>query len=322
MFKVFLNDNKSFECDSKETIISAALKNGIFLDHSCLSGRCSSCKFKVIKGNSLASEPEISLSEEDLSNNYILTCVRKPLSDLFIDTEDLSLFGLKKPLLLPTKVSAFENLTDSILKVKLRLPPAQNFKFIEGQYVDIIKGSIKRSYSIASSSSSDYLDLFIKKYDGGLMSHYWFNDLAINDLLRIEGPKGTFFLRNHLDKDTLVFVCTGTGIAPIKSIIESESFNEKTKFFKEIFVFWGMRYQKEIFWKPKNNRVKFIPVLSSKFKKRQYVQDKISDYNFNFNKTIVYACGSDSMIRQLKIKMLNSGLLDKDFYSDSFIQSM
>jgi CDP-4-dehydro-6-deoxyglucose reductase len=83
-----------------------------------------------------------------------------------------------------------------------------------------------------------------------------------------------------------------------------------------------MRYQKEIFWKPKNNRVKFIPVLSSKFKKRQYVQDKISDYNFNFNKTIVYACGSDSMIRQLKIKMLNSGLLDKDFYSDSFIQSM
>ncbi|SIS84571.1 FAD-binding oxidoreductase [Belliella pelovolcani] len=321
MFKVFLKDNTSFECESGDTIVNAAMKNGVFLDHSCLSGRCSSCKFKVIKGDSIASENEISLSEDDVNKNYILTCVRKPLSDIYLDAEDLSSFGLKKPKTLPSKVASFEKLTDLILKVKLRLPPTQNFEFIEGQYVDIIKGSIKRSYSIASSSSSDNLEFLIKNYEGGFMSQYWFNDLAINDLLRIEGPKGTFFLRNNHDKDTLVFVGTGTGIAPIKSIIESENFDEKTKHIKNIFIFWGMGYSEEIFWKPNNSRVKFVPVLSRETDRKLYVQNVIFDYHFNLESTVVYACGSDIMISELKSKFLNSGLNEKDFFSDSFVQS-
>lgn len=321
MFKIFLKDNKSFDCDSDDTIIRAALKNGVFLDHSCLTGRCSSCKFKVLDGKSIASESEISLTKNDINQNFILTCVRKPLSDIYLDAEDLSHFGLTKPKIFPAKVSSFEKLTDSIIKVKLRLPPNQNFEFIEGQYVDIIKGPIKRSYSIASASSSDSLEFFVKNYDGGLMSNYWFNELAINDLLRIEGPKGTFFLRNNPDKDTLVFVGTGTGIAPIKSIIESENFNEKTKSFKKIFVFWGMRYKEEIFWKPNNSRVELVPVLSRETEKKQYVQDVIENFKFDTVKTVVYACGSDAMILNVKNNLLSSGLLESDFYSDSFVQS-
>jgi CDP-4-dehydro-6-deoxyglucose reductase len=322
MFKIYLKNNKSFFCDSDETIINSAIKNNIFLNHSCLLGRCSSCKFKVLNGQSYAIDSEVSLTKKDLDQNFILACVRKPLSDIYLEAEDLSDFELKKPKILPAKIFNFEKMTGSIIRVTLKLPPTQKFEFLEGQYVDIIKGSIKRSYSIANSSSSGVLDFFIKNYDGGLMSNYWFGNLAVNDLLRIEGPKGTFFLRNNQDKNTLVFIATGTGIAPIKSILESESFNEKSKNFKRIFVFWGMRYENEIFWRPDNSRVVFIPVLSRESKKKLYVQDLIDNYNFNTKETVVYACGSDSMIVKVKDKFLNSGLLESDFYSDSFVQSI
>lgn len=321
MFKIYLKNNKSFYCNGDETIMNAAFKNNVFLNHSCLLGRCSSCKFKVLDGKTHAIDSEVLLTGKDINENFILTCVRKPLSDIYLEAEDLSDIVLAKPKILPAKISNFEKMNDSIIKVSLKLPPSQKFEFLEGQYVDIIKDSIKRSYSIASSSSSSVLDFFIRNYDDGIMSKYWFEKLAVNDLLRISGPKGTFFLRNEQDMNTLVFIATGTGIAPIKSIIESDSFDEKTKYFKRILVFWGMRYKTDIFWRPDNSRIVFIPVLSRETDKKLYVQDLIEDFKINANETVVYACGSNAMIGEVKNKFLNSGLLESHFFSDSFVQS-
>jgi CDP-4-dehydro-6-deoxyglucose reductase len=321
MHKIFLKNNNFFYCESGETIINAALKNNIFLDHSCLSGRCSSCKYKVIKGESLASEQEVSLSAYDIDQNFILTCVRNPLTDIYLDAEDFSYYGLKQPKMVTSKVSSFEKVTDSILKVNLRLPPGQNLDFIEGQYVDIFKGSVKRSYSIASSTSNQNLEFFIKNYEGGTMSNYWFNELAINDLLRIEGAKGTFFLRDNIDKESLIFVATGTGIAPIKSIVESESFDRKTKSFKNIYIIWGMKTKTDIFWNPENHRINFIPVFSRDSIKKQYVQDVIVKLGLSVKDAVAYVCGSEAMILEVKSSLSRLGLLESDFYSDSFVQS-
>ncbi|MCH7409677.1 FAD-binding oxidoreductase [Belliella sp. DSM 111904] len=320
MFKIFLN-NKVFECEKDETIVNAALKNGIFLNHSCLTGRCSSCKFKVIEGETEICENELALSSLERDNNYILTCVRKPVSDIWLDAEDLSAYGLVKSRTFPVKIDSFQNLSESIVMVTLRLPPNQKFNFLEGQYIDVIRGGIKRSYSIANASNAGKIELLIKNYEGGQMSNYWFNEMKINDLLRIEGPKGTFFLRDHEKGQNLVFLATGTGIAPIKSILESEKFREKADDFENIYVFWGMRFSSEIFWSPTNKKIFFIPVLSREGKIKKYVQDILLDQQIALENSMFYACGSEEMINQTRNKLILNGLNENSFFSDSFVQS-
>ena len=215
MFKIKLKDNKTFTCDKDSTIFEAAKKSNIVLEHSCLSSRCRSCVVKVLSGNTINKEEELVLSEEDKNKNFVLSCNAKPLSDLELDIEDLGEITLFDKKIIPSKINSIVKLTDDVLKVTLRIPPNSNFKFNSGQYVNIIKGNLTRSYSIANSSDhKNQLEFFIKKYTNGLMSAYFFNEAKINDLLRLEGPIGTFFLRDSSLKN-IIFLATGTGIAPV-----------------------------------------------------------------------------------------------------------
>ena len=152
MFKIKLKNNKTFTCDENSTIFEAAKKNNIVLEHSCLSSRCRSCIVKVISGSTINNEEELVLTEEDKNENFVLSCNAKPLSDLELDIEDLGEITLFKKKIIPSKISVIEKLTNDVIKLVLRLPPNSNFRFNSGQYVNIIRGNLTRSYSIANSS--------------------------------------------------------------------------------------------------------------------------------------------------------------------------
>lgn len=194
MFEISLKNSKKFQCDSNTTIFEAAKKAHIFLEHSCLAARCRSCVVKVLSGKTQDIEEEFVLSDQEKKQSFVLSCNAKPTSDLILDIEDLGDIVLYEKKIVPAKVKAIENLTKDVIKLVFRLPPNANFKFNSGQYVNLIKGSLSRSYSVASNySNNNQLEFFIKKYENGLMSTYWFEEAKINDLLRIEGPIGTFF---------------------------------------------------------------------------------------------------------------------------------
>lgn len=320
-FQIKLRDGKIFSCEANQTIVEGALQNGVFLDHSCLTGRCSSCKFRVSKGQTFTDSEELPLCLEEKNQGFILSCIRKPLSDIELDAEDLSEYGFTKSVTIPAKVNSIQSLTDEIIQVKLRVPPNQKVNFLEGQYVNVIANGIKRSYSIASPSGTEEIELIIKNYQGGAMSSYWFGLAKVNDLLRLEIPKGTFFLRNHSGVENLVFLATGTGIAPIKSILESSINQSKLVQFKRIIVLWGMKYEKEIFWKPNSESIEFMSVLSRESHPKRYVQDLIADLGLDMTKSVIYACGSDDMIQELKNKTTQRGLNLNHFYSDAFVAS-
>lgn len=321
MFKITLQDGKTFDCESNETIIAGALRNDVFLDHSCLTGRCSSCKFKVISGHTVCDTDEIPLTASEKSEGYVLSCIRKPTSDIELEAEDLSEYGLTKPKTVPAKINEIIPLTEGIILVKLRFPPNQKSQFLEGQYVNVIKGTLKRSYSIANSNNSEDLELIIKNYQGGLMSKYWFEEAKINDLLRLEIPKGTFFLRQHSSKSALVFLATGTGIAPIKAILENPKNQEAIAHYKQVIVLWGMKYLKELFWTPSQDSIKFVPVLSRETLPKKYVQDYLSELSIDWHNSVIYACGSDEMIKIAKQRSIQLGLKPNHFYSDAFVAS-
>jgi CDP-4-dehydro-6-deoxyglucose reductase len=327
MFLIKLKNNKTFTCDKDSTIFEAAKKSNIVLEHSCLSSRCRSCVVKVLSGKTINKEEELVLTEEDKNANFVLSCNAKPLNDLELDIEDLGEITLFEKKITPSKISVIEKLTDDVLKVVLRLPPNSNFNFNSGQYVNIIKGNLTRSYSIANCSDhKNQLEFFIKNYENGLMSAYFFKEAKINDLLRLEGPIGTFFLRDSSFKN-IVFLATGTGIAPIKSILEGLDNSHGQYQNKNFWVVVGARYKDDLLWEPKFDKVNinYIPVLSRQENdwngEKGYVQDIVLTQKIDLGNAQVYACGSNDMINSAKELLLKNNLNENNFFSDAFVQT-
>lgn len=328
MHLIKLSNGKEFKGDNQSTIFQSAQKAGVLLEHSCLAARCKSCKVKVLSGKSLNVHDEYVLSTEEKEDGIVLSCNSIPQSDLIIEAEDLSDWDLPKSRTLPSKIHSIEYLNNSVLKVELRLPPNSLFRFIPGQYVNLIKGNIKRSYSIANSLQEDgRLQFIIKNYLNGVMSKYWFEEAKVNDLIRLEGPLGTFFLRNTNIKE-VVFLATGTGIAPVKSIIEDTFQSEDGIFDKKITIIWGGRKSSDIFWKPSfdSDQINFIPVLSRHEENwngdRGYVQDVLlKRFEHSLPEIQVYACGSNEMIEDAHDKLVKNGLPENQFFSDAFVSS-
>ena len=326
MFNINLQNDKYFVCNEDETILFAALKENVNLNYSCQDGRCQSCKTKVLKGTSIANKEETGLSLEEKKDGYILTCVRIPTSDLYLEVEDLSEYTLEKTRTIPAKVDSLHQISTDVIALHLRIPPNTNFKYLPGQYVDIVKGDYKRSYSIANNGSSANLVFYIKNYPQGRFSQYLFNEAKLNDLLRIEGPFGTFFYRKT-QKKNIIFLATGTGIAPVKAMLEEMNSNVADIQDKQIYLFFGGRTQKDLFWKPEfgDLKIDFIPVLSKIdgdwMGEKGYIQDVLISKSIDLSDAIVYACGSENMIKDSNRLLIQHGLSDDSFHSDAFVST-
>jgi CDP-4-dehydro-6-deoxyglucose reductase len=327
MFNIKLKNGKSFNCDSNTTVFEAAKNNGNILEHSCLTARCRSCAVQVESGNTIDKLDDLVLSTQEKSNRWILSCNSIPTSDLVLDIEDLGDIKVFEKKIIPAKIQAINKLNDTVIEVSLRLPPNSNFGYNSGQYVNITKGSIKRSYSVANAyRESGLLTFLIKKYENGQMSNYWFKEAKENDLLRIEGPIGSFFLRES-EVENIIFLATGTGVAPIKAILESITEAPKKLSNKKIWIFSGARNENDIFWNPNEiieiPNLKYIPVMSRASKdwkgEKGYVQDILIKQNIPLVNAQVYACGSNNMIESAKKILIEKGLNKKNFFSDAFV---
>jgi CDP-4-dehydro-6-deoxyglucose reductase, E3 len=308
------------------SVLESALTAGLIFDYSCKSGQCGSCKTTLLEGEIIEIQEQLALNNEDRDNNKFLTCCCVAASDILIDATDLGAMHGIEVKILPARVNSLELLSEDIMQVKLRLPPSSNFVFLEGQFIDIIgPNSIRRSYSIASISSNKEITLLIKRVKNGGFSNYWFNEARSNDLLRIDGPKGTFFLRDR-DK-SLVFLATGTGIAPITSILDELDSDPDFNQTESISLFWGNRVQQDFVWRPdfKKINVDYYPIISRKGNNWKgevgYVQDVALRALGNIEKVNIYACGASEMINSAKISFIDAGLGENDFYSDAFVQS-
>ena len=318
-------EGNSFPSKNGETILESALSSGIVFEYSCKSGQCGTCKTTLLEGEVIEIQEQLALNKEDV-NNQFLTCCCVAASDILIDATDLSAMHGIEVKILPTRINSLELLSEDIMQVKLRVPPSSNFVFLEGQFIDIIgPNSIRRSYSIASISSNKEIILLIKRVKNGEFSNYWFNKAKSNDLLRIEGPKGTFFLRDRVK--SLVFLATGTGIAPIISILDRLDSDPDFNQTEGISLFWGNRVQQDFVWKSnfKKINVDFHPIISRKEDDWKgeigHVQDVALRISDNIRKINVYACGASEMINSAKASFVKSGLNENDFYSDAFVQS-
>lgn len=322
-----------FTATGQESLLDAALTAGITFDHSCRSGRCSSCKARQVSGVTEPLQAETGLSEAEREAGWILTCVRRAVDDVVLDAEVLEGVTLYPARNYPCKINAMERLAEDVVAVTLRLPPGQVLPFYPGQYVDIVmRDGVRRSYSLANAPRADnLLELQIRQVPGGAMSAYWFAAAKVNDLLQVKGPLGSFFLRESVGKH-VVMLATGTGIAPIKAMLEQIATQSPEQAPRSITLLWGGRHPGDLYWNPCSVDLQkagitldYRPVLSRADEQwqgaRGYVQDVLLQYRQDFRDTAVYACGSEAMIDSARAQLTAAGLELKHFFSDAFLCS-
>jgi len=327
MPKVRLFNSKSFDCQAEQTLLEAARMQGIALEHSCRTGRCGVCRAQILSGTTNAIKVEESLTADEQANGFILTCCRTAVTDVSLDIEDLGKLGNIQTQTLPCRIDSLSLLTDDVIEVTLRTPPTSRLTYLPGQYIDVIgKDGLRRSYSVANAPRDDgKLTLQIRKVPNGEMSRYWFDEAKANDLLRLEGPLGTFCLRPS-QASQLVLLATGTGIAPIRAMLEQLAANPAVHTYRQIHVYWGGRTEKDLYWTPDypSLPLRFVPVLSrspDSAGAKGYVQDAALADGMDIKDAVVFACGSESMIASAKSKLVAAGLNPKNFHSDAFVSS-
>lgn len=329
MASITISGGRHFAANDGETLLDAALRAGVALEHSCRSGRCSSCKARVIEGDTVALQAETGLSELERKAGWVLGCVRSATSDVVLEVGELG-DGVRLPpaRTWPCRIQSLRRLAPDVLQILLRLPPTSGLGFFPGQYVDLIgPGGIRRSYSIANAPAADrLLELHVREVPGGAFSAYWFGAARANDLLRLHGPLGTFFLHGCAGRH-LAFLATGTGIAPVKAMLEGLAAMPQGERPLSVTVYWGGRSEADLYWDPAGLDVahRFVPVLSRAGQgwqgKRGHVQQALLGDAPDLQRTLVYACGSPAMIDAARAALLDGGLPAGHFRADAFVCS-
>lgn len=328
MSTVTLNTGRRFPADAATSILDAARAAGIALEYSCRTGRCGICKAPVLSGETTLLRPEDeSLPVEEAARGWILTCCRAAATNLTLDVEPLDRLAGLEIRTMPARIVSIDRLAPDIVEVVLKTPPTSPLRFLPGQYVDVLADGVRRSYSLANAPRADaLLELIVKRYPGGRLSDYWFERAKPNDLIRIEGPFGTFFLRDE-GPTNILFLATGTGIAPVKALLEEIATDPARAARHRLQVFWGNREAESFCWDPValGLDIGFHHLLSGPYAawtgSRGYVQEAAIRAGVDPDDTVVYACGSNAMIASARDALLALGLPRGRFFSDAFVSS-
>jgi CDP-4-dehydro-6-deoxyglucose reductase len=211
-----------FEAGDDQTVLEAALGAGLLLPHGCRDGACGACKGRVLEGSvDHGRHAAGALTAAERAEGMALFCCAKPLTDLIVRARTVSRADEIPVRKLPCRVQKLQRLADDVMVVDLKLPASENFTFRAGQYIDILLADgQRRSFSIANAPhDGGHLELHVRRIDGGRFTGHVFEAMKEKEILRFEGPLGSFFLREDSQRP-IVMVAGGTGFAPIKGIVE------------------------------------------------------------------------------------------------------
>jgi len=318
-----------FSVEENETVLEAALKQGITLPYSCRDGVCGVCKGKVLQGEINYGKHQAStLSDAEKDAGMALFCCAKPKSDLVIECREVSTLNDIPIKILPTRIHKLVKLAEDVMIIYLKLPASERLQFLAGQYVDILqKTGNPRSFSLANAPHDDeLLELHVRNISGGSFTHHVFNEMKERDILRIKGPLGTFFLREDSDKP-IIFVASGTGFAPIKSIIE-HALHIGIK--RTMHFYWGARKLADLYMLEKARKwetsgIKFTPVLSEALStdnwkgRTGFVHSAVMEDYPDLSAYQVYACGAPVVVEAAhRDYTALCKLSNEEFFSDAF----
>jgi len=320
---------QQYTAKAYETILESAINAGVNLPYGCKNGACGSCKGTVLSGEVDYGDYSASaLSDTEKSAGKALFCCARPLSDLTVDCREIQA-DLTPARILPARVEKKEQLCDDVMALFLKLPSSERLQFKAGQYIEfLLKDGKRRAFSLANPPHIDQLlELHLRLIPGGTFTQYVFNEMPEKTILRIEGPLGSFFLREDSNKP-IIMVAGGTGFAPIKSIIE---YMQQANIQRPVTLYWGARALKDLYlpelpktWEETQENFKFIPVLSDARPEDAwdgrigFVHQAVLDDFPELSAYEVYCCGAPVMVEAAHTSFMKAGLAEDAFYSDVF----
>lgn len=315
-----------FPVQSGESILEAALHHGIGLPYGCRNGACGSCIATLISGKVHYPDgaPEATVDEDQ-----IVVCQAHPKTDIAIQVREIQASKDITIKTYPCRAEHLERVSHDVMKVELKLPATERMQFLAGQYIEfILKDGRRRAFSIANAPHEDNgLELHIRHVPGGSFTGHVFDEMHDRALLRIEGPMGSFYLRENSARPVLM-MGGGTGIAPLKGMLEHAFY---IGFENPIHLFWGVRSKRDLYmddlprrWMKQFPFFKYTPVLSEPDAIDAWqgatglVSDEIISQYPDLSEFDIYMSGPPAMIESATPQFIQHGALMGHMYSDAF----
>ena len=328
---------KTFSVEADETVLEAALRQSINLPYGCKNGACGSCKGRLLTGKiTHGDHSQSALSPADETAGATLLCCAHPQTNLLIEVREVQGGGDIPVRKVPCRINTIKFASDDVAILQLQLPASERFQFLAGQYLEfLLKDNKRRAYSIASAPHEEEpLELHIRHLPGGLFTDPLFGQTADGkqikekDILRFEGPLGSFFLRED-SKKPIIFLASGTGFAPIKAMLTSI---QNKKIDREIHFYWGGRRPKDLYMDSLCQEFThtipgfhYIPVISEALPedgwqgRTGFVHRAVMHDFSDLSSYQVYACGAPIVIAAARTDFVKECRLpEEEFFADSF----
>jgi len=325
---------RTYVAETDEALLAAAIRNGIGLPYGCKDGACGSCKCKKLEGTIVQGTHQLkALSIEEASQGFILTCCATALSDVVIESRnvtDESAFPIKK---MPTRVASLTKASHDVMLMRLQLPAADVFKYHAGQYVEfLLRDGARRAYSMANAphtqAEAPQVELHVRHTPGGKFTDHVFSAMKEKEILRVEGPFGSFYLREDSTKP-MVLLAAGTGFAPIKAMIEHMQFKRITR---PAVLYWGGRRPADLYMNDwvaarvaEMPNLSYVPVISDALAedawtgRTGFVHNAVLQDLPDLSGFQVYACGAPIVVDSAQAAYIQAGLPADEFFADSFV---
>ncbi|MEO6973231.1 MAG: CDP-6-deoxy-delta-3,4-glucoseen reductase [Rhodoferax sp.] len=326
-----LPSGRGFAAEPGEAILAAGIRCGVGLPYGCKDGACGSCKCRKLEGSVVhGPHQNKALSSEEEANGFILTCCGVAQSDVVLESRqvtDESAFPIRK---MPTRVIGLEKKSHDVMLIKLQLPANDTFKYHAGQYIEfILRDGARRSYSMGNAPhNGPGVELHIRHMAGGKFTDHVFNAMKEKEILRIEGPYGSFFLREDSTRP-MILLASGTGFAPIKAVIEHMQFKGIDR---PVTLYWGGRRPDDLYlddWvrarAAEMPNLRYVPVISNAEPadawrgRTGFVHQAVLEDFPDLSAYQVYACGAPIVVDSARADYIRlAGLSADEFYADAF----
>jgi CDP-4-dehydro-6-deoxyglucose reductase len=279
----------------------------------------------LLKGSVTYREFPLALTPEEESEGYALACQALPSSDLVI-----SAASPQVPCAEPTRYAAIVRkayaVARDITHLILELPDGELLAYRPGQYMNVfMPDGSTRSFSMASAPKDKLIDFHIRTIAGGAFSESRLPQLLAGDTLEIELPHGSFYFHAE-DYRPLVMVATGTGLAPIKAMLELLMNDPECP---PVSLYWGMRTAADLYlhdeiqtWGERLYDFRYVPVLSRPdttwHGRSGYVQNAVAADLDDLSEHAMYLCGSPRMIFDSKQVFIARGASIDHIYTEGF----
>lgn len=321
---------RQFEVARDEVMLPAAIRQGIGLPYGCKDGACGSCKSRLLEGRVIHGAHQLkALSAAEEEAGLILSCCATPQTDCVIESRQVTAADQFPVLKMPTRVMSIQRPAADVAVLKLQLPANQSFQYHAGQYVEfILRDGARRSYSMASAPelAQGVMELHIRHMPGGRFTDHVFGAMKEKEILRMEGPFGTFFLREDSARP-VVMLASGTGFAPIKALIEHMEAKGLTR---PTVLYWGARQAADLYLRDWAEAaavrlpwLRFVPVLSEPDAdwsgRTGFVHQAVMADLPDLSGHQVYACGAPVMVQSAQRDFVAAcGLPEEEFFADAF----